>query len=173
MWFFIRFHHFKAMDSYVAKTKFSLDFNVEAMMWKAEQATSKSCRNKVSMNTLPGIHACISGFSAWVHSKTIFTRFHIHSAGGEGGLRPQFFRSQSGSKIFIHKALCHDARIWPISCLACFYAWADLVIPMALCTLFRLFNFNFFFENFFWGLCMGPYTVSKTSFMRGDSLLSL
>ena len=75
--------------------------------------------------------------------------------GGEGGLREQFFRSQSGSKIFIHKALCHDARIWPISCLACFYAWADLVIPMALCTLFRLFNFIFFCRKFFLGPLYG------------------
>ena len=128
---------------------------------------STSCMNKVSMNTLPGIHACISGFSAWVHSKTIFTRFHIHSAGGRWRLRQQFFRSQSGSKIFIHKALCHDARIWPISCLVGFYAWANLVIPMALCTHFKLFNFNFFFEKFFWCLCMGPYTVPKTFSWEG------
>ena len=74
------------MDSYVAKRKFSLDFSVEAMMWKAEQPTKKSCRNKVSMTTLPGNEAGISGFSASVHSKRILvpnmcvcdfgTRFH-------------------------------------------------------------------------------------------------
>ena len=130
------------------KPNFSLDFSlVGAMMSKYEQPTKKSCRKKVSMNTLPGNHACISGFSAWVHSKTIFTRFHSHSAGGKGGLRTQFFRSQSGSKIALVKTLCHDARIWPISCLACFYALVGFVIPMALCTLFRLFNFNFFFKK--------------------------
>ena len=139
------------------KRNFSLDFSlVGAMMSKYEQPTKKSCRNKVSMNTLPGNHACISGFSAWVHSKTIFTRFHSHSAGGEGGLRTQFFRSQSGSKISIHTTLCHDARIWPISCLACFYALVGFVIPMALCTLFRLFNFNFFFKKFYDSLCGAP-----------------
>ena len=120
----------------------------DAMMWKAEQPTTKSCRSKVSMNTLPWNDACISRFSAWVHSKTIFTRFHSQSAGGEGGLRTQFFRSQSGSKISIHTTLCHDARIWPISCMLCFYALVVCVVPVALCTLFWLFNFNFFFKNF-------------------------
>ena len=173
MWFLIWFQYFKAMGSYVAKANFHWISLVEAMMSKYKQPTKKSCRKKVSMNTLPGNHACISGFSAWVHSKTIFTRFHSQSAVGRGVHKAQFFRRRSGSKISIHKALCHDARIWPISCLACFYAWAHLVIPLALCTLCRLFNFNCFFEKFFGGLCMGPSNVSKTSFMRGDSLLSL
>ena len=164
MWFLIWFQYFKAMGSYVAKANFHWISLVEAMMSKYEQPTKKSCRKKVSMNTLPGNHACISGFSAWVHSKTIFTRFHSQSAVGRGVHKAQFFRRRSGSKISIHKALCHDARIWPISCLACFYAWAHLVIPLALCTLCRLFNFNFFFENFFgvfvWGPAMSPKHLS-------------
>ena len=144
------FDHFRAMDSMLQKTTFSLDFTCcEAMMWKAEQPTTKSCRNKVSMNTLPWNDACISGFNAWVHSKTIFTRFHSHSAGGEGGLRTQFFRSHSGSKISIHTTLCHDARIWPISCMACFYALVGFVVPMALCTLFQTFRLQFFFQKFY------------------------
>ena len=139
------------------KRNFHWISHVEAMMWKAEQPTKKSCRNKVSIHTLAWNDAGISGFSASVHSKTIFTRFHNQSAGGEGGLRAQFFRSQSGSKIFIHDVLCHDARTWPISCLACFYAWVDLVIPMALCTLFRLFNFmqeQGVHEHASWNSCM-------------------
>ena len=63
------------MGSYVAKANFHWISLVEAMMSKYKQPTKKSCRKKVSMNTLPGNHACISGFSAWVHSKTFFTRF--------------------------------------------------------------------------------------------------
>ena len=98
---------------------------------------------------------CLSSF------KNDFHQISYPQCRGEGGLRAQFFRSQSGSKIFIHKALCHDARIWPISCLACFYAWADLVIPMALCTLFRLFNFNFFSKIFFGAFVWGPTLSPK------------
>ena len=138
----------------------------DAMMWKAEQPTTKSCRNKVSMNTLPWNDACISGFSAWVHSKTIFTRFHSQSAVGRGVHKAQFFRRRSGSKISIHKALCHDARIWPSSCLACFYAWAHLVIPLALCTLCRLFNFNSVFENFL-GSLYGAQQCLQNIFHEG------
>ena len=59
------------MGSYVAKANFHWISLVDAMMSKYEQPTKKSCRNKVSMTTLPGDHACISGFSASVHSKRI------------------------------------------------------------------------------------------------------
>ena len=90
--------------------------------------------------------------------------------GGRVGLRQQFFRSHSGSKIFIHDVLCHDARTWPISCLACFYAWVDLVIPMALCTLFRLFNFMHeqgVHEHASWNSCM-HFRIQCLSSFKND-----
>ena len=65
------FDHFKAMDSMLQNRFFHWISHVEAMMWKVEQPTKKSCRNKVSMTTLPGDHACISGFRASVHSTRI------------------------------------------------------------------------------------------------------
>ena len=74
-----------------------------------------------------------------------------------------------------------DFSVWksyvPItSHLACFCFWLP---PCMRCTLymcgcgqaFSTFHFRFFFRNFFGVLCVGPQTLPKSSFMRGDSLL--
>ena len=62
-----------------------------------------------------------------------------------------------------------------ISDFACFCLW---LLSCLQCTMymygcgydFSTFHFRFFFLIFFGGLCVGPQTLPKSSFMRGDSL---
>ena len=142
----------------------------DAMMWKAEQPTTKSCRNKVSMNTLPWNDACISGFSAWVHSKTIFTRFHSHSAVGKGVHKAQFFRSKSGTRFPSTRPFAMMPGSGPFLAWLAFMHWLALWFLWP-CAHFSDFSTSIFFSKNFTTFCLGPPHCLKTSkYKRGNSL---
>ena len=142
----------------------------DAMMWKAEQPTTKSCRNKVSMKTLPWNDACISGFSAWVHSKTIFTRFHSHSAVGKGVHKV----NSSEANLEARSPSTRPFAMMPGSCP--FLAWLAFMHCLALwflwpCAHFSDFSTSIFFSKNFQTFCLGPPHCLKTSkYKRGNSL---
>ena len=154
------------------KQKFSLDFSlVGAMMSKYEQPTKKSCRKKVSMNTLPGNHACISGFSAWVHSKTIFTRFHSHSAVGKG------VHKVNSSEANLEARPPSTRRFAMMQGSGPFLAWLAFMHWLALwflwpCAHFSDFSTSIFFSKKFPTSCVGPLHCLKTSKYKRENSLS-
>ena len=128
---------------------------------------STSCRNKVSMNTLPGIHACISGFSAWVHSKTIFTRFHIHSAGGWGGFKRAILQKPIWKQDLHPQGplpWCQDLAHFLLGLLLCMGWPCDSYGPVHT---FQTFQLQFFFRKFFLGPLYGALHCLQNIFHEG------
>ena len=138
----------------------------DAMMWKAEQPTTKSCRSRVSMNTLPWNDACISGFSAWVHSKTIFTRFHSHSAVGKG------VHKVNSSEANLEARSPSTRRFAMMQGSGPFLAWLAFMHELILwflwpCAHFADFSLSIFFSKIFLGSLYGAQQCLQNIFHEG------